>query len=182
MANYAELDSNNVVINLWKVGNEYQDMGPPEVIDSGARWIYDWLFHHWQSDKRLRGTTPSVNYGRDWSAGAGSWLKQYHDEGEFRHIAPGVGDIYDPGTDRFLPASPVPHQHPVTSENDPRGGWVWNYSTTPIQLEPPVAYPDDGETYYWDSFNQAWSTDDGSTLGEKRTSKNAWGTWGPDPG
>ena len=51
MANYAELDSNNVVINLWKVGNEYQDMGPPVVIDSGARWIYDWLFHHEQADR-----------------------------------------------------------------------------------------------------------------------------------
>ena len=154
----------------------------PEVIDSGARWLYDWLFHHWQSDKRLRETTPSINHGRTWD---GSWLKQYHMEHDgsaaaFRHMPPGVGDIYDPGTDRFLPASPVPHTD-VNGAPNPRGGWVWNYSTDPIQLEPPVAYPDDGETYYWDAFNQAWSTDDGSDLDEKRTSKNSWAGWGPDP-
>ena len=179
MANYAELDSNNVVINLWKVGNEYQDMGPPEVIDSGARWIYDWLFHHQQADKRLRGTTPSANHGRDWGD---SWLKQYSHNANFRHMAASIGDFYDPVTDRFLPSSPIPHQHPSSHEPDPRGGWVWNYTTDPIQLEPPVAYPDDGETYYWDAFNQVWTTDDGSANDEKRTSINAWGTWGPDPG
>ena len=182
MARYAELDSNNKVIAIWRVDNEHQDMGPPEVVDSGARWLYDWLFHHEQSDKRLRETTPSINHGRTWD---GSWLKQYHMEHDgsaaaFRHMPPGVGDIYDPGTDRFLPASPVPHTD-VNGAPNPRGGWVWNYSTDPIQLEPPVAYPDDGETYYWDAFNQAWSTDDGSDLDEKRTSKNSWAGWGPDP-
>ena len=179
MANYAELDSNNKVIAVWKVDNAHQDMGPPEVIDSGARWLYDWLFQHEQSDKRLRGITPSINHGRTWD---GSWLKQYSHNDNFRHTAASVGDsFYDTGTDRFLPSSPIPHTD-VNGAPNPHGGWVWNYSTDPIQLEPPIAYPDDGETYYWDSFNQAWTTDDGSANGEKRTSINAWGTWGPDPG
>ena len=180
MANYAELDSNNKVIAIWHVDNAHQDMGPPEVLDSGARWLYDWLFHHWQSDNRLRGTTPSINHGtgRDWD---GSWLKQFSHNENFRHQSAAIGDIYDAASDRFLPASPVPHTD-VNGAPNPRGGWVWNYSTDPIQLEPPVAYPDDGETYYWDAFNQAWTTDDGSSLDEKRTSKNSWAGWGPDPG
>ena len=179
MANYAELDSNNKVIAIWHVDNAHQDMGPPEVLDSGARWLYDWLFHHEQSDKRLRGTTPSVNHGRTWD---GTWLKQFSHNANFRHVAATVGDsFYDAATDRFLPTSPIPHADPTGAAN-PRGGWVWNYSTDPIQLEPPVDYPDDGKTYYWDAFNQAWTEDDGSSLGEKRTSKNSWAGWGPDPG
>ena len=177
MANYAELDSNNKVIALWKVDNAHQDMGPPEVIDSGARWLYDWLFKHWQTDRRLNGITPSINMGTSWD---GTWLKQYSHNENFRHQSAAVGNIYDPETNRFLPDSPVPHIDPTGAPN-PRGGWIWNYTTDPIQLEPPIAYPSDGKTYYWDAFNQAWTEDDGSSLSEKRTSINSWGDWGPDP-
>ena len=53
----------------------------------------------------------------------------------------GIGFSYDSTRDAFIPLQPYP-------------SWALNEST--CLWEAPIAYPDDGNIYYWDEDQQNW--------------------------
>lgn len=61
----------------------------------------------------------------------------------FRKNYAGIGFTYDENRDAFIPPKPFE-------------SWVLNEET--CQWEPPIDYPDDGESYLWSEENQNWVT------------------------
>ena len=61
-----------------------------------------------------------------------------------RYNFAGVGFTYDHSADAFY---------------EPKPWDSWTLNTTTYLWEPPVAYPDDGETYLWNETNQTWDSD-----------------------
>jgi hypothetical protein len=59
----------------------------------------------------------------------------------FRKNYAGIGYSYDPDRDAFIPPKPF-------------DSWVLNEES--CFWEPPVAYPNDGNSYDWDEENQNW--------------------------
>jgi len=82
---------------------------------------------------------------------AGRWLRcsynthggihTFDQEKSFRKNYPGPGYTYDIQRDAFIPPSPYP-------------SWLLNEET--CLWDPPVPYPDDGQTHTWDEDNQQW--------------------------
>lgn len=70
----------------------------------------------------------------------------YNQQGEpdgpgLRKNYAGIGYAYDPLLDAFIPPKPY-------------ASWLLNTQT--CLWEPPVPYPDDGKTYYWDEATLSW--------------------------
>lgn len=59
----------------------------------------------------------------------------------FRKNYAGVGFYYDAVRDAFIPPKPF-------------NAWILNEDT--CMWEPPIPYPEDGESYVWDDFLGAW--------------------------
>jgi hypothetical protein len=66
----------------------------------------------------------------------------------FRYNYAGIGYTFDPTTESnsashgaFIPPKPYPS---------------WLLDTTTFRWEPPVPYPNDGQSYYWDEETQSW--------------------------
>ncbi len=62
----------------------------------------------------------------------------------FRYNYAGIGFTFDPTptpNGAFIPPKPYPS---------------WLLDTNTFQWVPPVPYPDDGGTYYWDEATQSW--------------------------
>jgi hypothetical protein len=59
----------------------------------------------------------------------------------FRKNYAGIGYLYDPILDAFIPPKPYP-------------SWVLNTQT--CLWEPPVPYPNDGGKYVWDESTKNW--------------------------
>ena len=53
----------------------------------------------------------------------------------------GIGYTYDPDRDAFIPPKPFP-------------SWLLDENT--CQWQPPIAYPDDGNDYYWNEEFGEW--------------------------
>ena len=62
----------------------------------------------------------------------------------FRKNYAGIGYTYDEARDAFIPP------HPFSS---------WNLDEQSCLWEPPVAYPDDNNSYIWDEDKQQWVTE-----------------------
>lgn len=58
----------------------------------------------------------------------------------------GIGYTYDADPDAFIPPQPFPSYILDTSS------YTWN---------PPIAHPDDGESYAWDEDTQTWVASNG---------------------
>ena len=67
--------------------------------------------------------------------------KQTSYNGNFRKNYAGLGFIYDPVRDAFIPPKPYP-------------SFVFDENT--CQWTPPVPYPNDGNLYIWDEATQSW--------------------------
>lgn len=72
----------------------------------------------------------------------GSWVEGYQGGGSRKNY-PGVGFLYDPDRDGFIP--PKPEQ--FTS-------WILNEKT--LTWEPPIELPDLENDYAWDEENTSW--------------------------
>ena len=59
----------------------------------------------------------------------------------FRKNYAGIGYVYDPVRDAFIPPKP----HPSWTLNESTGLW-----------DPPVPYPDDGKVYIWKESDMKW--------------------------
>lgn len=70
----------------------------------------------------------------------GVWLETYLDGGPRKNYA-GIGFIYDPIRNAFIPPKPF-------------DSWVLDEII--CQWKPPVSYPSDGGDYEWDNISQRW--------------------------
>lgn len=83
-----------------------------------------------------------IDYLRNFRGGNGTW-KQTSYNGNFRDKFAGIGFSYDVANDRFVPPKPV--YSPEYVYDSASNSWV-----------PPVAEPDDGESYVWNPNTQTW--------------------------
>ena len=65
----------------------------------------------------------------------------------FRKNFAGVGCTYDEDRDAFITKKPYPS---------------WTLNETTCRWESPVAYPTDGQKYFWNETNQTWDLVDNS--------------------
>jgi hypothetical protein len=61
--------------------------------------------------------------------------------GNIRKNYAGIGFTYDPQRDAFIAPKPYPS---------------WTLDEATCQWQPPVAYPTDGFTYFWNELELAW--------------------------
>lgn len=116
MAHFAKLDKNNVVIDVHAVNNQViVDENGQESEELGIQFLSKLFFHE-------------------------NW-KQTSYNNRIRKNYAGIGYVYDPQLDAFIP--------PKTYAS-----WLLNEET--CQWEPPIAYPQDGKKYQWDETQQNW--------------------------
>lgn len=115
MAHFAELDDQNVVLRVIVVHNN-------ELLDNGV-----------ESEAKGIAFCQSLFPNTRWV--------QTSYNGNIRKNYAGIGFLYDPIRDAFIPPKPF-------------SSWVLNEST--CQWEAPVPYPTDGQRYIWDEATQSW--------------------------
>jgi hypothetical protein len=76
-----------------------------------------------------------------WSEGYTNW-KQTSYNGSFRKNFAAIGGVYDSTRNAFI------HPKPYNS---------WILDNTTCQWKPPIEYPNDNNSYWWDESNQSWS-------------------------
>lgn len=81
-----------------------------------------------------------IEFLKNWSGGYTNW-KQTSYNNNFRYHYAGIGYQYDAQRDAFI--APKPFE-----------SWVLNEET--LFWEPPVFYPTDGKTYFWDEPTTSW--------------------------
>jgi hypothetical protein len=157
MSHWAQIDENNIVINV-TVGND-------EDMDEGYQWLMDNIGGRW--------IKTSINtYGGAHFLGGTPLRKNYA----------GIGFTYDEDIDAFVP--PKPDQYPSFVIDAGTGLWTppvpkpdnenvygWNEEEILWQLIPqpfpswtisnaawvaPVGYPTDNAYYEWNEANQSW--------------------------
>jgi len=89
--------------------------------DSPGQWI--------QTSYNTRG---GVHYGEDGEPDGGTPLRKNY---------AGIGFLYDPALDAFIPPKPYPS---------------WTLDENTCWWVSPVAYPEDGNQYNWNEANQTW--------------------------
>lgn len=117
MAYFAQLDGNNIVINVIVIDDDNcldGDGNHSEVV--GIAFC-----------KSLIGQNTT-------------WVETKED-GSIRNKYAGIGYTFDATNDVFI----VPQ--PISS---------WTLNQTTFNWDPPVAYPDDGNHYYWNEATQSW--------------------------
>ena len=128
MAHYALLDENNLVVNVI-TGRDEDDL--PEGITDWESYYGDL---HGMSCKRTS-YNAYKGFRRD------PETEELTDVPAFRKNYACVGFAYDADLDAFVPPQPFP-------------SWVFNdYNCV---WEPPVAYPDDGNRYFWNEELTTW--------------------------
>ena len=115
MAHFAELDSSNKVIRVIVVNNEVMlDSHGVEQEQLGVDFVTNLL--------------------------GGVW-KQTSYNGNFRKNYAGIGYMFDPNADVFIPPKPFPS---------------WVLDTETYQWVPPAPYPTDESMYKWDEVQLSW--------------------------
>lgn len=128
MAHYAQLDENNVVLQVIVVSDA--DAGPLPGV-AGENFCHDLVGGRWkQTSYNTRG---GVHYSPETNEPDGGLA--------FRKNYAGIGYTYDEVRDAFLPPQPYP-------------SWVLNEDT--CWWDAPVPYPTDGQAYTWDEDQTAW--------------------------
>lgn len=118
MAHYAFLDENNVVTDVI-VGKDENENG------------IDWEQHYGEFRGQLCKRTSYNTIGNVHLVGGVPFRKNYA----------GIGYVYDPEKDAFIPPQPYP-------------SWVLNNST--CQWQAPIPMPIDDHRYSWDEITQNW--------------------------
>ena len=127
MAHYAQLDSENVVVNVF-VGRDENDL---------AEGVTDWETYYAPEGYTVKQTSYNTRGGVHYTDGVPS-----EDQTKaLRFNYAGIGFTYDADRDAFIPPKPFE-------------SWLLNEDT--CLWEAPVAYPEDGETYTWDEESGAW--------------------------
>jgi len=127
MAHYAQLDSENVVVQVF-VGR-----------DDVAEGIDDWETYYAPQDSTVKQTSYNTYGGVHYDPKTGEPSEDQSKALRFNYA--GIGFTYDEKRDAFIPPKPY-------------GSWILNETT--CLWEAPVAYPEDGETYTWDEESGNW--------------------------
>lgn len=117
MANFAQIDENNIVTNIIVVKN----------IDC-------------QDDEGNHSEQVGVNFCKSLFSYDTNWVEVQSAGSTCNRLAY-INDTYDAINDVFI--SPQPFSS-------------WTLNQTTFNWEPPVAYPDDGNHYYWDEATTSW--------------------------
>jgi hypothetical protein len=117
MAHFAKLDENNIVLEVNVVNND-------NLLDSNG----------------VEQEALGISYLVSWSGGYTNW-KQTSYSGSFRKNYAGVGGVYDPQKDAFIPQKEF-------------SSWVLNEET--CLWEPPIPMPLNDKKYYWDEEQINW--------------------------
>lgn len=115
MAHFAQLDDQNTVLQVIVIHNN-------ELLDNGV-----------ESEAKGIAFCQSLFPNTRWA--------QTSYNGNIRKNYAGVGFLYDPIRDAFIPPRPYP-------------SWVLDEAT--CRWEAPVPYPADGKRYTWDEATQTW--------------------------
>jgi hypothetical protein len=129
MASFAKLNSNNIVEKVESVVNEVlKDSNGIEQESIGIQFL-----------RTLYNEPNAIWKQTSYNTKAG-----VHSLGgtPFRKNFAGIGMIYDEDRDAFI--SPKPYNSSILNE-------------TTCNWEAPVAYPNDGQKYYWSEENQSWT-------------------------
>lgn len=118
MSHFAQLDDRNIVTQVIVIEQETLNTG---LWGSPARWI--------QTSYNTHG---GVHYGPDGEPDGGIALRKNY---------AGIGYMYDPIRDAFIPPRPFPS---------------WGLDEASCLWKPPVPYPTDGEAYMWNEDTQTW--------------------------
>jgi len=116
MAHYAFLDENNIVINVIVGKDEGETDWEAYYADKTGQTCKRTSYNTHAGEHRLGGTPFRKNYA-------------------------GIGYIYDPARDAFLPPPPY-------------NSWVVNEDT--CQWVAPEPQPNDGQVYIWDEDTISW--------------------------
>ena len=134
MAHFAEIDSNNIVINVVVIDNDILDTNGIESEDVGISFC-----------KSLFGVDTlwvQTSYNARNGTVRDSVEPNVMIEGvALRKNFAGIGYTYDTNRDAFIP----PQSYP---------SWVLDETT--CQWESPTPYPTDGKEYYWDESTTSW--------------------------
>ena len=119
MAHYAFLDANNIVTEVI-VGKDENEGG------------IDWEQHYGEFRGQVCKRTSYNTRGG------------VHDHGgvPFRKNYAGIGYIYDPQRDAFIPPKPFSS---------------WKLVEQSCLWDAPIPYPNDGNRYFWDEETQQWN-------------------------
>ena len=134
MAHFAELDENNEVIRVYKIGNDVSET-EQDGINECVR------LHGVGTYKQCSYNTKE---GIHWNHNV---FPSEHSEDQtkaFRKNYPGIGWLYNPDIDGFTKKQPFPS---------------WSLNTTTGIWEAPVAYPEQTDpptVYTWDEDAQSW--------------------------
>jgi hypothetical protein len=119
MSHFAKLDENNIVVFV-TVGRQEDDGKEAELCErTGDRYVQTSYNTH-GGVHALGGTPLRKNYA-------------------------GIGYLYDPIRDAFIPPQPYP-------------SWLLDEQT--CLWQPPIPYPDDGGMYVWDEQTLTWGAVD----------------------
>jgi hypothetical protein len=128
MANYASLNQNNIVVNVY-VGRDETDI----VLDNNGNPI-NWENYYYakQTSYNTRG---GIYYEADNNTPSQDQTKA------FRKNYAGIGYYYDEQRDAFIPPKPY-------------ASWILNELS--CLWESPIPYPNDGNMYIWNEETQSW--------------------------
>jgi hypothetical protein len=131
MAHFAEIDENNIVINVVVVPDEQQDRGQEFLskdLKLGGRWIQT-------SYNTYGGIHYDSKTGRPSKDQSKALRKNYA----------GIGHRYDETLDAFVPPKPI--DRPSYMLNPVKGWW-----------EPPIPEPEpkEGGRWFWAELEQEW--------------------------
>jgi hypothetical protein len=130
MAHFAQIDKNNIVIDVVVVPNEQEHRGQEYLSESWTGTIID-------------GKLTRVQRGGTWIQTSYNTRAGKHIKGgtPFRKNYAGIGYTYDSQRDAFIP--PKKYQSWILDEET----CLWNA---------PVPYPNDGNKYTWDESTISW--------------------------
>ena len=116
MAHFAKLNENNEVLEVHCVHNNELLVDGAEVEDKGIEFLVTW------------------------SHGYPFW-KQTSYNATIRKNFAGIGYIYDPTRDAFIPPQPFPS---------------WTLDEQTCQWSSPIPYPTDDKQYFWEEELKEW--------------------------
>lgn len=155
MAHFAKLNSNNVVLAVYRIDNS-------DLLDGTGSTV---------EHEDLGVAKCKELFENDMDKETYTWVQASY-SGSFRVVYPGVNYIYDKDRDAFLPPKPEGLDSWIFNEE------IWDWTA-------PVPYPTEGakdadgnliESYYWNEEEQQW-VEDGYTHGHELTVVDGEEVW-----